>query len=193
MDKLELKGRFTAVCVGPVEAYREIYCTLRDRIALGEVDLQPHLDSIPMEEKWKEEVNNLVVTVGKNFLLDTLLSGGGYTAAWFLGLVDNASFSSYAAADTMASHAGWLESTAYSNANRPAATWGTAASAASKSTSAASVFSINATATIRGFFMTTSNTKGGTTGTLFNAVDFTGGNRAVINGDTLNVNYTLSC
>lgn len=141
--------------------------------------------------KWTETIENLVVTQGKNFALDTLLSGSGYTAGWFLGLVDGASTPTYAAADTMASHAGWTESTAYSNANRPTPNLSTAAAAGSKS-STATAFTINATATIAGAFLTTSNAKGGTTGTLYSVGSFSGGNRAVVNGDTLNVTYTAS-
>jgi hypothetical protein len=141
--------------------------------------------------KWTDTIENLVVTQGRNFALDTVLSGSAYTAAWFMGLVDGASAPTYAAGDTMASHAGWTESTAYSNANRPTPAFA-AASGASKATSAAVSFTINATATIAGCFLTTSNTKGGTTGTLYSAGSFSGGNRAVVNGDTLNVTYTAS-
>jgi len=55
------------------------------------------------------------------------------------------------------------------------------------------VFSINATTTVGGAFLTSDNTKGGTTGTLFSAADFQSpGDRSVVNGDTLNVTYTFS-
>jgi hypothetical protein len=138
--------------------------------------------------KWSEQIKNLVVTVGKNDLLDKYFSGSAYTAAWYLGLVNSGA--TYAAGDTMSSHAGWTENTGYSNSTRPAPTWGSASSG-SKATTATS-FSINATGTIGGAFMTTSNTKGGTTGILYSAGNFTGGNRSVVSGDTLNVTYTAS-
>jgi hypothetical protein len=141
--------------------------------------------------KWEEDAKNLVTTVGKDFANDTLFAGSAYTAAWFGGLVDNTSFSAYSAADTMASHAGWLESVAYSNSTRVAPTF-SASSAGSKTTSTPMVFNINATATIRGLFLNTVGTKSGTTGTLYSAGDFTGGSRSVQNGDTLNVTLTLS-
>jgi hypothetical protein len=54
------------------------------------------------------------------------------------------------------------------------------------------VFSINAGGTVAGAFLTSNNTKSGTTGTLFSGSDFTGGDRTVVNGDTLNVTYTFS-
>lgn len=140
--------------------------------------------------KWTDEVHNLVTTVGKNFLLDTLLAGSAYTAAWYLGLVDGGSAPTFDVANTSASHAGWTESTAYSNATRPAPSFG-AASAGSKATTA-TAFNINATATIAGCFLISNSTKGGTTGTLYSCGAFSGGNRAVANGDTLNVTYTAT-
>jgi hypothetical protein len=54
-------------------------------------------------------------------------------------------------------------------------------------------FTINATSTIAGAFLTSISTKGGTTGILFSASDFSSpGDRAVVSGDTLSVTYTLS-
>lgn len=140
--------------------------------------------------KWSETMKNLVVTVGKNFMLDTTFSGSSYTAAWYLGLVDGTSSPSYNAADTMASHSGWTENVGYSNSTRPAPTWG-AASGGSKATTATS-FNINASGTIAGAFMTTDSTKSGATGTLYSAGNFTGGSRTVASGDTLNVTYTAT-
>jgi len=141
--------------------------------------------------KWVEEVPNIVVNVGLNDVLDKYFKGSTYTAAHYVGLVDNASFSAYAAADTMSSHAGWSESTAYSNANRPTLTLGTVASQSVDNSASKAAFNINATATIKGAFVTTNNTKGGTTGTLYGAASFAS-TRAVENGDTLNVTCTLT-
>jgi hypothetical protein len=59
-------------------------------------------------------------------------------------------------------------------------------------TSTATVFTSNATSTIAGAFLTTNNTKGGTTGTLFSVGNFTVGDRAIVSVDTLNVTYTFS-
>jgi hypothetical protein len=90
----------------------------------------------------------------------------------------------------MASHAGWTENTSYSNSTRVAPTFGTA-SAGSLATTA-TAFNINGTATIAGCFMVTNSTKSGTTGILYSAGSFTGGNKSVTSGDTLNVTYTAS-
>jgi hypothetical protein len=60
-------------------------------------------------------------------------------------------------------------------------------------TASKAVFSINATTTVGGAFLTSNDTKGGSTGTLFSAADFQApGDRSVVNGDTLNVTYTFS-
>jgi hypothetical protein len=138
--------------------------------------------------KWSEQIKNLVVTVGKNYLLDTFFAGSSYTAAWYLGLINSGG--TYNAADTMASHGGWTENTGYSASTRPAASFGTASGGTISTT--ATAFAINATSTIGGAFLTNNNTKGGTTGILYSAGNFTGGNRSVVSGDTLNVTYSAS-
>jgi hypothetical protein len=143
------------------------------------------------KELWQEHMfPNLVTTVGKNDLLDKYMAGSAYTAALYIGLIGATSYTTGAnAADTMASHTGWVEDQNYSQANRPTTAW-SAAAAGSKALSAALVFSINATTTIKGCFMTTVNTKGGTTGILYSAGLFTGGDQPAVNGNTLNVSYT---
>jgi hypothetical protein len=137
--------------------------------------------------KWSDSIKNLVVTQGKNDMLDQYFAGISYTAAWYLGLVDGATSPTYAAGNTLASHSGWTENTSYSG-NRPAVTWG-AASSGSKSTTA-TAFNISGSATIAGAFMCTVAT--GTSGILYSAGNFTGGSRVVASGDTLNVTYTAT-
>lgn len=142
--------------------------------------------------KWRDEIKNLVTTGGKNDALDKYLAGSAYTAAWYVGLIDSSGYTGVAAGDTSASHAGWTENTNYSQANRVAAAFA-AASSGSKATSAASAFSINgAGGTIKGCFLISNNTKGGTTGILYSAGLFSGGDKTVANLDTLNVSYTAS-
>lgn len=141
--------------------------------------------------RWKETFRNLVTTAGKNDLLTQYFKGSAYTAAWFVGLIDNAGFSAIAAGDTAASHSGWTESTAYSNGTRPSLTLGTASAASIDNSASKASYSINATATINGAFTITNSTKGGTSGTLYSAGSF-GAARSVISGDTLNVQVTLT-
>ena len=147
--------------------------------------------------KWSESMHNLVVNVGLKDMNDKYFTGSGYTAAWFLGLVTGpGAGNTYAAGDTMASHSGWTEDVGYSQSTRPACSFGAATTAdPSVITNSASVavFSINATTTVAGAFLTSNNTKGGTTGVLFSVANFQSpGDRAVVSGDTLNVTYTFS-
>jgi hypothetical protein len=147
--------------------------------------------------KWEESTHNLVVNVGLKDMNDKYFSGSGYTAAWYLGLVTGpGAGNTYAAANTMASHAGWTEDTGYSQSTRPACSFGAATTADPSvitNSSSVAVFSINATTTVAGAFLTSDNTKGGTSGILFSVSNFTSpGDRSVVSGDTLNVTYTFS-
>lgn len=150
------------------------------------------LDHARKELLWTEDIPNIVTTAGKNKLLDATLKTGLTSPAWFLGLVDGGSAPTYAAGDTMASHAGWTESAAYSNATRPAWTPGAIAGGSVDNSGSPAVFNVNATATIAGAFMADNSTKSGTTGTLYGEANFTGGNRSVLSGDTLTVTATPS-
>lgn len=141
--------------------------------------------------KWSEEFPNLVVNTGLQYLNTQVFKGVTYTATWYIGIINTGA--TYAAGNTMASHSGWTENIGYSQTNRPTMAFGTASTAdPSVIVSTAAVFTINATGTIAGAFVTTDNTKNGTSGTLFSAGNFTVGDRAVVSGDTLNVTYTFS-
>ena len=146
--------------------------------------------------KWTEENHNLVVNVGLKDMNDKYFTGSSYTAAWYIGLYGSGATNSPAAGDTMSSHIGWTEVVAYSQATRPAATFAAATTAdPSVITNSASpaTFSINGTTTVGGAFLTSNNTKSGTTGILFSASDFQSpGDRSVVSGDTLTVSYTFS-
>lgn len=146
--------------------------------------------------KWEAASHNLVVNVGLQDMNAKYFTGSSYTATWYLGLYGAAASNNPADTDTMSSHAGWTEVTAYSQATRPVCTFGTPTTAdPSVATNSASpaTYSINATTTVGGAFLTTNSTKGGTTGTLFSAADFSSpGDRSVVSGDTLTVTYTFS-
>lgn len=136
------------------------------------------------------EFPNAIVDAGMNALLNAMFDSGTQFTTWYIGLIDNASFSALNNADTMASHAGWIECTGYSESVRQ--TW-TAGSAASRSITNSSTvnFSINATKTVYGIFIATDSTKSGTTGTLWSTAAF-GSTVSVQSGDSLRVTYTVS-
>jgi hypothetical protein len=148
-------------------------------------------------EKWSDTFPNLVVNVGLQDMNSKYFQGSGYTAGWYLGLVQGpGSGTTFAAGDTLATHAGWTElvaGTAYTG-NRKAVTFGTATTAdpsvITNSASPASFAMLVNSTVVAGALLTTAAS--GTSGVLFSAGDFTGGDKTVDNGDTLNVTYTFS-
>jgi len=150
--------------------------------------------------KWSDHFHNTVVTVGKNLILDQALAGSAYTVTGpYLGLISSTSYSSISAADTMSSHAGWLEAGATNaptyTSPRKTAAW-SSASSGSKALSASLSYSITGTGTIKGAFMVAGSgavsTIDNTSGTLISAGLFSGGDRAVLNGDTVTVSYSMA-
>jgi hypothetical protein len=145
--------------------------------------------------KWKDSAKNLVVNTGLRDMNNKYFAGSGYTAAWYIGLVNSSGFSAYAAGDTLASHAGWAETTGYSGGNRATATFGTSTLADPSiinNSGSVAVFNINTTVTVKGAFLCNVQSNASTSGLLFSVSSFTGGDRAVVSGDTLNVTYEFS-
>jgi len=145
--------------------------------------------------KFKGREKNLVVDQGLQWALDRSLLGSPIDSIWFIGLTDAAP--TLAAGDTLVTHAGWVEipfvggTDAYTG-NRQSWVGVRAAGAEVISNSASTAdFSIITTTTIGGAFLcSTSNTNA--MGTLFSVVEFTGGNQAVNNLDTLEVTYSIT-
>lgn len=140
---------------------------------------------------WVESFHNLVTIVGQNKLLDACFKTGESANQWFVGLVNNASFTGYSVNDTMASHAGWLEAANYSQANRPA--FVAAAPVAGSITNSASpaVFTVTSLLTIRGAFLIDVHTISGTLGVLYGVGDFIS-QRIVLPADTVNATLTIT-
>ena len=144
--------------------------------------------------KWEEKAHNLVVNEGLQNMNDEYFTGSTYTAAWYLGLVDGpGAGNTYAAGDTLASHIGWTENTDYTG-NRKSVTFGTPTTADPSvidNSGSPAQFAMTGTATIGGAFLASVDT--GTSGILFSVSSFQSpGDRAVVNGDTLNVTYEFS-
>lgn len=171
--------------------------------------LRRRLADIPRELVWEDAwAPNLVTTEGKNAALTHLLKGSTYTASQVLGLIEDTGYSAVAAGNTAANITavgggspanGWNEAPVGTCAARGTPAFGTA-SAGSLATSSAVSLSMLATDTIKGAFLlirsgggtAPTTTVGNTSGGLYSAGLFTGGDRSVSNGDTLNVSYTAS-
>lgn len=166
-----------------------------EKVAAGGVFTLTCFDS-DGQAKWEESLKNLVVNQGLQDMNTQYFKGAAYTATWFIGLYGAAASNNPTSADTAASHPGFTEIVPYSNATRPAATFGTATTAdpsvISNSASPA-VYTINASAIVGGAFLISDNTKSGTAGVLFSASDFAApGDRTVSSGDTIQISYTFS-
>jgi len=153
--------------------------------------------------KWNEEFPNLVVAVGKQLMLDTLLrTSGTYTTVGpFLGLINNST--TFAAADTMSSKT-WTELTTYTvggSAVRGTAVFaaasstGTTPSNVTTSTATAITYTMTGSATVYGCFLVTGtgavSTISSTAGTLYSEGNFSTA-KTVTTGDTVSVTYSTT-
>ena len=180
IESLRIKGRFTAKCF----------------------DRDGNL-------KWDTNADNVVTDVGANQLLDSAF-GAGPIAGPYLGLISSVGYTGIpVVADTMSSHAsgGHVWNEAGNGANYP--NWSTPASTArvaisfsaatgrSKSLSAVAQFVIATNGgTVKGCFLVFGTgavaTNNNTSGVLYSAGVFSGGDKQVDVGDTLQVSYSTS-
>jgi hypothetical protein len=153
--------------------------------------------------KWDEAFPNLVVAIGKQLLLDTLLrTSGTYTTVGpFLGLINNST--TFAATDTMTSKT-WTELTTYTvggNAVRGTAVFAASTSSGSTpsnvttSTATAITYTMTGSATVYGCFLVTGtgavSTLSSTAGTLYSEGNFSTA-KTVTSGDTVTVTYSTT-
>lgn len=206
-----LCGVYDAVNRGPVEHLRSEYNDLTteiDRLIARNEAIDALLrqrDAIPFEEKWQAAAPNHVTNEGANLALDTFLAGSAYTVTGpYMGLISSVSYTTTAVTDTAAQingSNGWKEAGSSTNfplytTPRKTAAW-SAASAKSKALSAALVFPIITTGgTVKGCFLIFGagavTTIANTSGVLYSAGVFTGGDKVVAPGDSLSVTYTAS-
>lgn len=138
------------------------------------------------------ESKNIVVNQGLNYVLNTALDGLAEQTAWYIGIFSG----NYVplATDTAATiAASATESAAYTSATRPVWTPPAGGSTAQEIDNSASkaTYTMNASATIYGAFLVSSNTINGTTGVLFAASQFSAP-RSVVTNDQLLITYAVS-
>ena len=153
----------------------------------------------PVIEHWRNgkkigeyKFQNDITNEGKNLILEIMFHDGTQisSASWCSGLISNTGFTGLASGDTMASHGGWTEATGYTQSTRVA--WGPGTAASQQITNSTPMtFDMNATATIKGIFISSNNTKGGTSGKLWATGLFTA-DVPVVNGDQLKITYTVA-
>lgn len=118
-------------------------------------------------------VHNIIPTVGLNYLLEVAFRSGSAYASWYLSLF-NANRTPLVG-DTMASFLSDCdENTAYTTTGnaRSLITFPAASGGEFSTVSSPAVFDFTTSSTVRGAFITTGGTRGGTTGLLISAVLF---------------------
>jgi hypothetical protein len=149
--------------------------------------------------KWRDSIDNVVMNIGGALALDTYLAGSAYTVVGpFMGLISSVSYGAGpVVADTMASHAGWLEAGATNaptyTAPRKTCAW-SAASGKSKALSAPLSFVFTGAGTVKGGFLVFGtgavSTIDSALGIIYSGGLFSGGDKIVAATDTVNVSYT---
>ena len=154
------------------------------------------------------EFPNGITDEGKDQLLNTQFDAATQITTWYLGLIDNASFTALAAADTYdeidQAGNGWDEFSDYTDpGNGDSATtrpvWNPDAAASQTITNGTVVvFDITATGTIKGLFLVGGGTAPENKGdhaagsTLWATALFDSGDVDVQNGDQLKATYTVT-
>ena len=124
-----------------------------------------------------------------NTLLDSFFRNQAPPGNWYLGIIDAASFTALAIGDTMASHVGWIELTAYDGATRPL--WASVAASGQLIVAPTVLLTANAVKTWRGLFLASDSTKGGTSGILW-ATGLFDSTAALNPGEDITLSYELT-
>lgn len=165
-----------------------IVTSLERRLSIGaRRELQRILSG--SSELFSDAFSNLVVNTGLNGLLDVMLKGGTQDSTWFVGLTDGTP--TVSAEDTISTHAGWVEVTAYDEAERQPWTGGTVSGQSVSNTASPAVFTIGTNdTTVGGAFLCGANL--GTGSPLYAAGPFSGGDRILDDADTLTITATFT-
>lgn len=144
--------------------------------------------------KWTDYIFNTITAEGIHYILDAGFHSGTPIAesSWYIGCIAT-STPSVLDADTMSSHSGWTEQQNYDEATRTA--WGHGAPSNKQVTNSSPVVYTGSSGgpyTFSGLFLTSNNTKGGTTGTLWGGGAFSQGDKSVDDDETISITYTVT-
>lgn len=132
--------------------------------------------------------DNIVTSQGINYAIGAALLNATPDATWFVGLTNGNP--GVAAANTLASHAGWVENTSYNEASRPAWT-GVAGTLLATNVAAPAIFTVaSGGSTFGGAFLC--GVTSGTAGTLYSVAAFNAGNIVLPEASTLEITYIVS-
>jgi len=133
----------------------------------------------------------MITNDGLTYLLNVALSNGTKYGTWYIGLIHATNFAGCAIADTLPSHGGWEEGNEYAETARQVWSNGGAVGEAT-GTTAVATFTITQDTVFKGFFLASSNTKGGTSGVLLATALFQGGDQQLLAGQQLQINFQLT-
>ena len=146
------------------------------------------------KEVWKDSINNLVTTEGRNAFLEI---GFDYRSGndVFMGLIAYGG-SIPSVSDTMTVH-GFIEAglTAPTFISRPTIAWGAAVNGTIATSTPCSFIITDTGGVVRGCFLVFNGGSSiieDTSGTLFSAGYFIGGDKTLVPNDILQVSYSLS-
>lgn len=123
----------------------------------------------------------MLTSEGLGLVLDIVFGDEPKPSNLYVGLIDATGYSGISENDTMASHSGWTELEDYDEVTRPEITFGNP-SAATITNPTAVEFTPSSDSTCVGYFITTSATKGGSSGDLYMVGLFAEGTKNLIEG-----------
>lgn len=135
---------------------------------------------------WRKSIYNDVLALTD--LLSVYFASGTQKPNWYVGLIDNSGFTGLSPSDTMSSHPGWSENQDYTQATRPQ--WSPSIGGGVAVNPSPAVFTFVGADTLKGIFLASNNTKGGTSGTLWSTALF-GALQSVTPGQVWRVIYNL--
>jgi len=136
------------------------------------------------------EDHNIVVNEGLNHILNVEFNGLTQVSTWYVGIFEG-NYTPVATVTAATISSASTECTAYANATRPEYVEATATAQSITNSANRASFVFNATKTVYGAFLVSTNTKSGTSGVLFSAARFSA-SKAVESGDELLLTYTFS-
>lgn len=145
--------------------------------------------------RWQEKVHNMWVQEGRDYLLNSIFKNVAPSDPLYIGLWKTEA--NPADGWNMGNQGStWHEATAYDEATRQEFVDGSITGTTTRqldNDASKAVFTMSGTVTLKGAFIDTDNTKGGTSGSLLCAANFEEGDRDVLDNDIVNVKYTVGC
>lgn len=133
--------------------------------------------------KWTERVHNIIPSAGWDYFLSAALAGGSRYTSWYIGLYQNA----YApvSTETMATlAANGSENIDYTETTREIFTADAISGGLFTNYDNPAEFNFTSSETLRGGFICSDSTKGGTSGLLLSAAQFSSP-KSVVSGEAL--------